>query len=154
MMAGHRDRPDHPEPPAARDGADLGEVPVEEEPVESPPPRRAASARFEVETEVGSRAALREAMDPANQSLAEALRLSYRVLQVVIVILVGLFLVSGCQNVGPGQSGVMTFFGKIQTVGGSQALEPGRHWSRWPFPAGDFKVFEVENRSVDLGNVF
>ena len=153
-MASRSERADWPEPPAARDGTDLDGVPVEEEPVETPPPRRAASARFEVETEVGSQAALREAMDPANQSLAEALRLSFRVLQVVIVILVALFLVSGCRIVKSSQSGVMTFFGKIQGSPGSQALEPGRHWSRWPFPAGDFKVFEVENRSVDLGNVF
>ena len=153
-MDSHSERADWPEPPAARDGADLDGVPVEEEPVETPPPRRAASARFEIETEVGSHAALREAMDPANQSLAEALRLSFRVLQVVIVILLALFLVSGCRIVKSSQSGVMTFFGKIQGSPGSQALEPGRHWSRWPFPAGDFKVFEVENRSVDLGNVF
>ena len=75
-------------------------------------------------------------------------------LQVVIVVLVALFLVSGCRIVEKGHSGVMTFFGKIQTVRGSQALEPGRYWSRWPFPAGQFAVFAVENRSVDLGNVF
>ena len=39
-------------------------------------PRRAASAEFVVTSESGSETALRDAMDPANQSLAEALRLS------------------------------------------------------------------------------
>ena len=66
-----------------------GEDPLETEPMAVEQPRRAASARFVVESEVGSAAALREAMDPANQSLADALHLSFRVLQVVIVVLVG-----------------------------------------------------------------
>ena len=62
-------------------GPDAGGVPVEEEPAEEDAPRRAASAQFVVQSEVGSQALLREAMDPANQSLREALRLSFRVLQ-------------------------------------------------------------------------
>ena len=57
---------------------------------------RAASARYIVESEVGSEGALRDAMDPANQSLADALRLSFRVLQAVIVVLVVLF-----RGIGP-----------------------------------------------------
>src|SRR5436190_5760703 len=77
------------------------DVPYESEPMEvedSDAPRRAASARLIVDSQVGSEAALREAMDPANQSLAEALRLSFKVLQVVILVLVALFLVSSCKT--------------------------------------------------------
>src|SRR5262249_54239227 len=69
-------------------------------------PRRAASAQFIVDAEVGAEAAMREAMDPANQSLADALRLSFRVLQGVMVVLVILFVFSGVQTVEQGQSGV------------------------------------------------
>src|SRR5438034_10518924 len=61
-------------------------------------PRRAASARLVVDSQIGSEAALREAMDPANQSLADALRLSFKVLQAVILVLVVLFLVSSCKT--------------------------------------------------------
>ena len=70
------------------DGEEFTDVPVDEEPLEVDAPRRAASAQFVVDADVGSEAALREAMDPANQSLADALRLSFRVLQLVIVVLI------------------------------------------------------------------
>ncbi|MHC4107333.1 MAG: SPFH domain-containing protein [Planctomycetota bacterium] len=141
-----------PTPPSDDAEPLLGDVAIEQPEAEEP--RRTASAEFRVDAEVGSAAAMREAMDPANQSLGEALRLSYRVLQLVIVVLLFLFLVSGCQIVKEGQSGVMTFFGKIRSVDDNEALQPGRHWSYWPYPAGEFEVFNVDNRSVDLGNSF
>ena len=83
------------------------DVPAER-PLEVEEPRRLASARFVVE-EVDSKAAhLRAAMDPANQSLGEALRLSYRVLQIAIVALVVTFLFSGFQSVRDGATGATT----------------------------------------------
>ena len=81
-------------------GAQDGDVPIEGEPQGVEPPRRTASAQFAVEAEVGSQAALREAMDPANQSLADALRLSFQVLQGVIVVLIALFMLGG-ESVAP-----------------------------------------------------
>lgn len=132
-----------------------GAAPFEEEADEAPEmPRRAASAQFVVESEPGSEAVLREAMDPANQSLAEALRLSFRILQVVILVLVMLFLASGFQNVDDGQSGVLTVWGKIASVDGEESLAPGFHWSRWPYPVGEFVLFDVENRSITLERQF
>jgi hypothetical protein len=76
-------------------------------------PRRGASAQYTVSASAGAEAAMRQAMDPANQSLGEALRLSYRVLQVAILVLVVVFLFSGFQQVQDGQTGVKTFFGRI-----------------------------------------
>ena len=120
------DHPNQPGNPSANDPAGdrpddfdpIQGVPVEEEAGDeaAAPPRRAASAEFVVDTRVGSEALLREAMDPANQSLAEALRLSFRVLQVVILVLVVLFVFSGFQTVDEGQSGVLLRWGKILTV--------------------------------------
>ncbi len=117
-------------------------------------PRRRASARLAVDAEIGSAAAMREAMDPANQSLADALRLSYRVLQAAMIVLVAMFLVSGIQLVRQGQGGVMTRFGKNVFVEGSAALQPGRRWSVLPYPAGDFMIVDVDNRSVSAGGAF
>jgi regulator of protease activity HflC (stomatin/prohibitin superfamily) len=117
-------------------------------------PRRAASARFVVDATVGSEAAMRDAMDPANQSLGEALRLSYRVLQAVILVLIVLFLVSGFQTVDDGQTGVKTVWGKIVAVDGAEALDTGAQFSIYPYPIGEFVLFQDENRTVDLGNVF
>lgn len=117
-------------------------------------PRRAASARFVVDAAVGSEAAMRDAMDPANQSLGEALRLSYRVLQAVILVLIVLFLVSGFQTVDEGQTGVKTVWGEIVAVDGTEALEKGAQFSIYPYPIGEFVLFQEENRTVDLGNAF
>lgn len=124
-----------------------------EQPMEEEAPRRAASAQFEVEQPVGSQIALRDAMDPANQSLADALRLSFRVLQLVIVILIVLFIVSGAKTVEQGQSGVATRFGKVIAQDGDAALEPGLVFN-WPYPIGDFVLFDAENRSVDITYAF
>ncbi|MHC5002548.1 MAG: SPFH domain-containing protein [Planctomycetota bacterium] len=132
--------------------SDLG--PVEEEAYEPEGPRRAASAQFVVDREATSGASLREAMDPANQSLAEALRLSYRVLQVVILVLVVLFIFSGWKSVRNDQTGVLSVWGRIVEVSGSKALTPGLKFSRWPYPAGEFILFQEENLAVDLANTF
>ena len=72
-------------------------------PPEEEAPRRAASARLEVRGGPGREAMLREALDPANQSLRDALRLSFRVLQLVMVVLVVVFLFSGLKTIEPGQ---------------------------------------------------
>jgi len=117
-------------------------------------PRRAASAQLVVEKEVGSEAALREAMDPANQSLADAMRLSYRVLRLLILALVAAFLVSGFKRVDERQSGVMLRFGRIVAGEQGAALAPGLRRNLLPYPAGEFIIFDVANRPVDLGNTF
>ncbi len=136
--------PEHPE----------GEPGFEPEPMETEPPRRSASAEFEVAPGLGAEAELRQAMDPANQSLAEALRLSYRVLQGVIVVLVGLFLVSGFKRVDQKESGVMLRFGRIVDIDGQAALEPGWRRNLLPHPMGEFIIFNIEGRTLDLGDAY
>jgi len=113
-------------------------------------PRREASARLDVDGVVGSEAQLREAMDPANQSLTDALRLSFRVLQVAIIVLAVLFLFSGFRTVGNGEGGVATVWGEISDPAG---LEPGLA-TNWPPPVGDFVLFKADGRSVTDNNAF
>lgn len=122
-----------------------------EEPPETEAPRRSASAQLVVTSETGSAAMLREAMDPANQSLRDALRLSYRVLQFVMLVLVVLFVGSGFKVVEEGQTGVMLRWGKIL---GDRVLEPGPKFSKWPYPAGEFVLFEDQGRAVGLGDKY
>lgn len=117
-----------------------GDVPIEgDEGSATPAPRRAASAEFVVRSEAGSASILREAMDPANQSLTEALRLSYRVLQMVIAILVVLFFISGFRSIEDSQTGVLTVFGEI--AGEDEGLTPGLKVT-WPYPIAEFVVLE------------
>lgn len=132
-----------------------GDVPVEEDPLEvEEAPRRAASAEFIVSSGVGSEAALREAMDPANQSLADALRLSYRILTIIMIVLFGLFLLSGFQTVEESQAGVRIKFGEIVVdETGQAALDPGIHLSLLPYPAGEFILFN-QSQTIQLNNEF
>ena len=127
-----------------------GNIPVEETPLEVEQVRRVASAQFVVSSDVGSAAALREAMDPANRSLADALQMSFRVLQIVIVVLLVLFFFSGFKTVGPTQSGVATVWGRIVDRTG---LDPGLQMN-WPPPIGEFVLFESDGRTVTDQGVF
>ncbi len=113
-------------------------------------PRRAASAQFNVTADIGSQAALREAMDPANKSLADALQLSFRVLQFVIVVLLVLFLFSGFKTIGNNESGIATVWGKVEDT---QGLKPGLQMN-WPPPVGDFVLVSTEMRRQNDGRRF
>ncbi len=71
-------------------------------------------------------------MDPANQSLADALRITYRLVQLGMVALLGLFLLSGFKTVSEGERGVRLLFGRQQAAD----LAPGAQWA-WPSPIGE-----------------
>lgn len=133
--------PDDPD----RDGAEEGML-------DDDAPRREASVRLQVAGTTGGEAALREAMDPANQSLAEALRLSFRILQVAILGLLITFLFSGFQTVKEGYTGVKTIFGSIQGDGAEAQLAPGLE-PFWPYPVGEIVVFESK-RGIELRSEF
>jgi regulator of protease activity HflC (stomatin/prohibitin superfamily) len=53
-----------------------------------------------------------------------------------------------------GQSGVLLRWGKILKKDGSAALEPGLKFSKWPYPAGEFVLFDDQNRPVNVGEAF
>ena len=113
--------------------------------------RRTASANFVVQdTDVDSSIALRDAMETAHRSLADSLQLSFRALQVVMVVLVALYLVSGFRTVEDSQTGIGTFFGAIID---DEALSPGLQLN-WPPPIGGFEIYRSQNREADIGLVF
>jgi regulator of protease activity HflC (stomatin/prohibitin superfamily) len=88
-------------------------------------------------------------MAMANRSLADALQATYRVLQIVMVLLVGLFVLNGFQSVGESQSGVKTRFGAIVQTD----LEPGFHFA-WPRPFGSIKKVDVSTVRVPIREQF
>lgn len=114
--------------------------------------RRGKSARLKLEAASSETASLREAMDPANQSLGDALKLSYRLLQISILGLVVTFLFSGFQQVVEGVTGVRTVFGRVAGAPGEESLVPGLH-PFWPYPVGEFHTLG-QRRAIDLGNAF
>jgi membrane protease subunit HflK len=92
-------------------------------------PRREASVNFRGPSDVADEQTL---LDPANQSLADAIRITFRILQLGMVVLFGLYLLSGFQMVKEGEHGIRLLFGKIETG----RLDPGFRFS-WPYPFGE-----------------
>ncbi len=125
-------------------------------PLEVEAPRRAASARFEVAGRDDLRGSMdmRDALDPATQSLGDALKLSYRILQAGIVALCVVFVFSGFQSVPEGSTGIKTLFGAI--AGGDESgdaqVQPGLQ-PFWPYPIGDLQVIE-QRRTIRLDRQF
>lgn len=126
--------PDEPPP-----GAGVEQMPVEE-------PRRAASLTLRTDEIREERIA---SMEAANRSLADALRITYRLIQVVMVALVVLFLFSGFQQVNQSESGIRVEFGKVI----SDQLEPGFQFSL-PYPLGEIIKVEKGNRTAEVDDRF
>lgn len=89
---------------------------------------------------------IEEPLDPANQSLADALRASFRVLKLVMAVVVVLFLCSGIYIVHQGELVVQSRFG----VKKEPARSPGLWWA-FPYPIDDkIRVpTTVKNMTVD-----
>ena len=130
----------------------MTERPDTDLPEEHEPHRRGASAQFTVSAAAGAEAEMRQAMDPANQSLGDALRLSYRVLQLAMLALVAVFLFSGFQQVQEGQTGVKALFGRIVGGPGAEQVSPGLQ-PFWPYPIGEV-VLLPQKDAVDLATEF
>ena len=79
-------------------------------------------------------AVVEEPLDPANQSLADALRASFRVLKVVMLLLIVIFLFSGVFMVDQNEVVVLSRLGKPT----GPPSEPGLHFA-FPYPI-DAKV--------------
>lgn len=92
-------------------------------------PRRETSVTFRGASEVADEQML---LDPANQSLADAIRITFRILQLGMIVLFGLYVLSGFQMVKEGEHGIRLLFGKIETG----RLDPGFRFS-WPYPFGE-----------------
>lgn len=72
--------------------------------------------------------------DAGSQALAEALRSSFAIVKVVMVVLIVAFFASGFFMVGAQERVIILHFGKPQGTGAQALLEPGRlHWA-WPYP--------------------
>ena len=91
-----------------------------------------------------------EDLDAAGKSLSEALRISFIVLKVIMIVLVVAFLASGFKTVGSDEQALVLRFGKIRGVGEKRVLKP-RTWPYWvfPYPIDTMVKIPVEKK-VDL----
>ncbi len=82
-------------------------------------------------------------LDAAGKSLSDALRLSFIILKVIMVVLVVAFLVSGFKTVDSGEKALVLRFGAIRGVGEERVLGPGWHWV-FPYPIDELVKIPVE----------
>jgi len=87
-------------------------------------------------------------LDAAGKSLSDALRISFGILKVIMIILVVAFLVSGFKTVGPDEKALVLRFGKIKGVGEGMILNPGAHWV-FPYPIDELVKIPV-GKNVSL----
>lgn len=110
--------------------------------------RRAASVTLRRDGEDGAASAA-SLMDPANQSLAEALRITFHLLQGAMVVIAALFLLSGFRSVREGEVGIRLLFGRAS--GGE--LPPGFQPSA-PYPFGDMVKVQRAGKPLLLDSEF
>jgi modulator of FtsH protease HflK len=77
------------------------------------------------------------AEDPSAQALSEALRSSFIIVKVLMVLLVIVFLLSGLRTVPSQEQAIILRFGKPVGAAEQQLLGPGLHWS-FPYPIDEF----------------
>ncbi|MGD9689991.1 MAG: SPFH domain-containing protein [Phycisphaerales bacterium] len=116
-------------------------------PAAMPPRRRPASVQLREAPEAGSD--LASLMDPATKSLAEALRITYRVLQLGMAALVLVFLFSGVRAVQTNEKGVRLQIGRIE----SDDLPPGIQFTL-PAPFGELVTVPAGLETVKLDGEF
>jgi modulator of FtsH protease HflK len=95
-----------------------------------------------------------EALDPAQKSLADALRVSFFVLKLVMLVLLVLYLVSGTFTVGSDQVAVRLRFGRIvELEGGRKTLAEGIHLA-WPYPIEQHVLVPRSPRRISINKPF
>ena len=85
-----------------------------------------------------------ESLDPAGQSLAKALRASFRLLSAIMVLVLAMYLLSGVKTVQSYQVGIKTFLGRV--VGQS---DQGLAYV-WPFPIGGIEIIDMRQRQLGV----
>ena len=94
--------------------------------------------------------------DTGSQALSEALRSSFAIVKVLMVVLVIIFLCSGFFKVDPQERAVRLHFGKPVGEGTKALLGPGLHWSL-PYPIDQvvkIKFSEIQKVTSTVGWYF
>jgi modulator of FtsH protease HflK len=87
--------------------------------------------------------------DTANQSIADALKISFFLLKIGMLTLGVLYVLSGFQFVKEGEQGIRLLFGKVEDA----RVEPGFRYS-WPFPLGEMVRVETGANRLKVDKEF
>ncbi len=83
-----------------------------------------------------------DTQDPAMKSLADALRVSFRLLSVLMVLFVVLFIATGFKSIQPQEAGIIKVFGRVVDV-----ARPGFVYN-WPFPIGEIQIVPTQEQRI------
>ena len=93
-------------------------------------------------------------VDPAQQSLADALRASFLILKGVMIALIVAYAFSGLYQVKPQEQAVQLFFGNITGDTDEERVKrQGWHFG-WPFPIGEVVRVPTSKQTLDLSSAF
>jgi len=88
-------------------------------------------------------------LDPATKSLGDALRITFRLLQAAMIVLLGLYLLSGFQSVKESERGMRLVLGRIS----AKDLPPGPQFS-FPAPFGEMMKVQTGLQTEDIDKQF
>ncbi|HZQ46289.1 MAG TPA: hypothetical protein VFC07_04700, partial [Verrucomicrobiae bacterium] len=94
--------------------------------------------------------------DTGSQALSEALRSSFAIVKVLMVVLVIVFLGSGLFQVKSQERAVILHYGRPVGEAANALLGPGLHWS-WPYPIDEvvkIKFSEIQHVTSTVGWYF
>lgn len=87
----------------------------------------------------------------AGKSLSEALKTSFIILKIIMIVLVVAFLASGFKTVGSDEQALVLRFGRIQGVAEERLLGPGLHWI-FPYPIDEMvKIPTAKKVNLAIG---
>ena len=85
-------------------------------------------------------------LDTASQSLVNALRISFRILTVIMLLLVIVLLAQGWKRVHPGNRVLVLRWGKADR---SRVAGEGSHWA-WFYPIDEVHAFKIKTRPLSV----
>jgi len=88
-------------------------------------------------------------MDPGSEALTEALRISFGVLKIVMLAVLGLFIWSGAYTVGANEQALELRFGEIKGAGAEAIIKTGLHW-KWPAPIEEVIKLPLLPQSLEI----
>jgi regulator of protease activity HflC (stomatin/prohibitin superfamily) len=110
-------------------------------------PRRRGRVTLRESGQSGS--SMQDMLDPASRSLTDALKITFRLLQVAMVFILGAFLLSGFQRVNESERGLRLTFGRIA----AKDLQPGFQASL-PEPLGELIRVGTGEQTIELRQEF
>jgi len=84
-------------------------------------------------------------LDPGLKYLSGALKSAFVVLQIIMVVLVALFAMSGFETIRPDEQALVLRFGRIKGIGEDRVLGPGLVWV-FPYPIEQIIRIPVEKK--------